>query len=128
MTPDEKVKPKSCPKCGTKREQYDPRLDGSGRIVWDKCPNCGYDYCGHDEKVKPKCLVCRKELDPGIIENECFVAGPGEGCEECPHYECCEQGHEKVKPQYDDIRQAILSIRDELDYLDAFVVTLEASE
>ena len=54
----EKVKPKSCPKCGTKREQYDPRLDGSGRIVWDKCPNCGYDYCGHEEKVKPKHHKC----------------------------------------------------------------------
>ena len=40
-----------CPECGRNREQYDPRMDGSGRIVWDKCPSCGYDYGGHEEKV-----------------------------------------------------------------------------
>jgi len=47
-----------------------------------------------------KCSKCGSEMDADIVLNDCFGNGPGEDCDVCPHWDCCdkagdERGHEE---------------------------------
>ena len=37
-----------------------------------------------------KCPMCGSKLGSGIVEEKCLGIGPGEGCDVCPHYYCCD--------------------------------------